>query len=172
VPILIDGHNLIGQMPSISLRDPDDEEKLIRVLMSYGARTGKKITVVFDPGAAYALPETRRKGSLEVVFASRGTNADRVIERRVRRMPMPQEWLVVTSDRELAEKVGRLGARVRGAGEFAAELSGPADTPDGEWKGDAPSPEEVDDWLAIFGEGEGDASSPEEDDDWLALFGE
>jgi predicted RNA-binding protein with PIN domain len=154
VPILIDGHNLIGRLTTISLEDQDDEEKLVRTLMSYRARTGKRITVVFDAGATYALPEIRRRGGLEVVFASRGSNADRVIARRMQRSRNPQEWLVVTSDQELARTVARLGARVRSADDFAAELSAPDDTPDDEWKDDAPSPEEVDAWLALFGERE------------------
>ena len=53
MPILIDGHNLIGRLPAISLQDPDDEEKLARMLSSYRARTGKSITVVFDPGGEF-----------------------------------------------------------------------------------------------------------------------
>lgn len=172
MPILIDGHNLIGRLASVSLADQDDEEKLIRMLLSYRARTGKRITVVFDPGAVYALAETRRRGGLEVVFAPQGSDADRVIERRVRRSRNPQEWLVVTSDRALAEKVAWLGARTRSSDLFAAELSGPSDDPDGEWKSDAPSSKEVDEWLAVFGEREGDASSPEETNEFLAIFGE
>jgi predicted RNA-binding protein with PIN domain len=172
MPILIDGHNLIGRMATISLADHDDEEKLIRMLISYRARTGKRLTVVFDPGSAYASPETRRWGGLEIVYVSRGSNADRVIERRVRGSRNPQEWLVVTSDLELAERVAQMGARVRSAEDFAAELSGPSDIADDE-RGDAtPSPMEVEEWLAIFGDGEGASSSQEAGNDFLAIFGE
>jgi hypothetical protein len=34
VPILIDGHNLIGRLSQFSLQDPDDEEKLVSLLKS------------------------------------------------------------------------------------------------------------------------------------------
>ena len=64
MPILIDGHNLIGRLPAISLQDPDDEDKLVRLLKSYQARTGKSLTVVFDAGPASALSHKRRQGGI------------------------------------------------------------------------------------------------------------
>ena len=32
---LIDGHNLIGQLPDLSLTDPDDEAKLVQKLTGF-----------------------------------------------------------------------------------------------------------------------------------------
>ncbi len=150
MPILIDGHNLIGRLPTLSLRDPHDEEKLVRLLMSYRARTGKVITVVFDPGEGVALAGTRRLGGIEVVFASSGSSADAVIARRVQQSGNPPAWLVVTSDGELAEAVTRDGARVQSAEAFASELTrSDDDSPD--WRDMPPSPDEVEDWLTLFG---------------------
>ena len=149
MPILIDGHNLIGQLPMLSFEDPDDEEKLARMLSSYRARTGKAITVVFDPGGAFALPRQRQLGGVKIVFAPHGSNADRVIINRVQRFRNPREWLVVTSDRELSDKVERLGARVQSAKAFASDLAGPAEVaPD--WRESPPSADEIDGWLALF----------------------
>jgi predicted RNA-binding protein with PIN domain len=149
VPILIDGHNLIGHLPAISLQDPDDEEKLIGLLRSYQARTGKAITVVFDPGASFALSQVHRYGGLEIVFAPQGSSADAVIARRVRRNRNPGGIKVVTSDRELAGAVTRHGARVQSAGSFASELSGLSDeSPD--WKDPQLSPTEVEAWMDLF----------------------
>lgn len=149
MPILIDGHNLIGHLPMLSIEDPDDEEKLVRLLRSYRARTGKAITVVFDPGGAFALPSRRQLGGVEIVFAPHGSDADRVITRRVQRLRKPDEWLVVTSDRELADAVDRLGARVQSAEAFAFNLTGSAAAaPD--WRESPPSTDEVDAWLALF----------------------
>ena len=158
MPILIDGHNLIGKLPSLSLEDPDDEEQLIRLLKSYRARTGKSIAVVFDPGATPGRAQSGRQGGVEVVFASRGSSADAVIARRVRRMSEPRGWLVVTSDRDLAETVAHQGARVQGAGDFARQLDPQVESSPGEddnppaWKGEPPSQEDVEEWLALFGE--------------------
>jgi len=147
MPILIDGHNLIGQMPGLSLRDPDDEDRLIAALRAWRARTGKKITVVFDPGAVFSLPETRRQGGIEVVFAARGSSADEVILRRVRRSHDRAGLTVVTSDRALARAVTQYGARVRPAEDLAAELSSPAEAPEHDI---SLSADELEAWLDLF----------------------
>lgn len=149
MPILIDGHNLIGRLRSLSLQEVDDEERLVRMLKSYRARTGKAITVVFDPGEAFALSERRRLGGIEVVFAPHGSSADAIIVRRVAHSHNPREWLVVTSDRELATTVARYGARVCSAQEFATELGTRRDTPLAP-KEVPPTPQEVEWWLTLF----------------------
>jgi predicted RNA-binding protein with PIN domain len=148
VPILIDGHNLIGRLPSLSLQSSDDEEELVRLLQSYGARTGKAITVVFDPGVAYAPPVARRYGGIEVVFAAQGSTADEAIIRRVRHSRDPHGWLVVTSDHELAATVKSLGARVQSADGFAELATASDEAPD--WKDAPPSAQDVDWWLSVF----------------------
>ncbi len=147
MPILIDGHNLIGRLPTVSLQDADDEEKLVRLLRSYQARTGKAITVVFDPGGPSALPRSRRFGAIEILFAPHSSSADAVIARRVRSSPDPQGWLVITSDQGLAETVVQQGARVQSAEAFALELE-PREPSD--WKDAPPSPDEVEAWLGLF----------------------
>jgi len=151
VPILIDGHNLIGRLSTLSLRDPDDEEKLVRMLGSYRGRTGRSITVVFDPGGGFALPQSRRYRGINVVFAPHGSTADAVIARRVRKSRNPNGWRVVTSDGELAATVEGLGARVQSADAFARELQPPEGEDEGpSWKDESLSPDEIDDWLALF----------------------
>jgi predicted RNA-binding protein with PIN domain len=151
VPILIDGHNLIGRLSTLSLADPDDEERLIRVLRSYQAHIGKAVTVVFDPGAAFALPTARRQGRFEAVFAPHGSTADAVIIRRIKKSRNPRGWLVVTSDRELSSVVESLGARVESADTFAARLNalGTGAEPR-DWREEPLSSDEVDAWLDLF----------------------
>lgn len=156
---LIDGHNVIGQMKSISLADPQDEAKLVIKLMGLSARTRKKCVVVFDGG----LPGGWSKLSsspVEVVFASLHSNADRVMRERIRLTQDPGQWVVVTSDREVAAAaVARKMATIRSS-DFAAELEGkalgtraPGKLP--EDKGELPnpvvSPGEVAYWLKQFG---------------------
>jgi predicted RNA-binding protein with PIN domain len=161
MPILIDGHNLIGRLPrgqhpfaghrvpALSLEDAQDEEGLVRWLMSYHAHTGKAITVVFDPGETFSLSRVHDLAGVRVVFAPQGSSADDLIIRQVRSSRNPQAWLVVTSDKELAQTVARQGARVQSADAFAAGLIGQARDVPGEK--DAPlSPEEVEEWLALF----------------------
>jgi predicted RNA-binding protein with PIN domain len=153
MPILIDGHNLIGRLPTISLQDPDDEEKLVRLLSSYQARSRKRVTVVFDPGATFALPQVRNVGGVEVVFAPHSSSADAVIARRVGASRNPRGWLVVTSDQRLAEKVAHQGARVQSAEAFAAHL-GQSPEPGVEWEDAELSPDEIEAWLELFEGGE------------------
>ena len=62
MPILIDGHNLIGQMSDLSLADPDDEAKLLQRLRGYRNVANQPITVVFDSGSHYSLPQDRSCG--------------------------------------------------------------------------------------------------------------
>jgi predicted RNA-binding protein with PIN domain len=151
VPILIDGHNLIGRLATLSLEDPADEEALIRMLGSYRGRTGQSITVVFDPGGAFALPQTRRYRGITVVFAPHGSSADAVIARRVQQSRDRRGWLVVTSDRELAATARRLGARAQSAEDFARALAPPEPAEEGlPWKERALPPHELEEWLALF----------------------
>jgi predicted RNA-binding protein with PIN domain len=149
VPILIDGHNLIGRLPGMSLADPDDEEALIRLLGPFRARTGKAVTVVFDPGVSSTLSQRRKIGGVQVVSAPYGSSADAIILRRVAQARDRQGLTVVTSDRELAAAVERLGARVQAAEAFAAQLGQPAAEPSR--REQPPSPAEVEQWLALFG---------------------
>lgn len=149
MPILIDGHNLIGKLAAPNLQDPDDEEVLVRMLMAYRARTGRQVTVVFDPGDTFTLARARQHGGVRVVFAPYHSSADAVIIRRVRQSRDRRGWLVVTSDQELAAAVSHLGARVQSASDFARELEMPAlAAPD--WRERPLSPDEVDAWLALF----------------------
>lgn len=150
MPILIDGHNLIGRSPGISLADPDDEEALLRLLRSFRARTGKAITVVFDPGVGSALSSSRKIGGVQVVSAPHGSSADAIILRRVAQARDRQGLTVVTSDRELAAGVERLGARVQSAEAFSAQLERPKAEPSR--KEQPLSPAEIEQWLALFGE--------------------
>jgi len=140
---------LIGRLPQLSLQDPDDEEKLVRLLQSYQARTGKQITVVFDPGGAASLAQTRQVGRIQVVFAPYGRTADAVIARRVRQARNPRGLRVITSDTELAQIVAQEGAGVQSADDFAAELARLREhSPERE---DVHlSPQEVESWLLLF----------------------
>ena len=155
MPILIDGHNLIGRMPALSLADPEDERQLLELLLSYRSRTRKAVTVVFDPGGGYALPGTRRQGGVEVVFAPHGSSADQVIVRRVRHSRDPAGITVVTSDRELASEARNYGAKVKSAEAFAAEMSALAKG-GSEGHDTRLSAAELEVWLALFQSRNGD----------------
>ena len=149
--VLIDGHNLIGKIPGLRLDDPDDEGKLLVRLRAYRARTGKRLTVYFDPGVAYQSPARRSSGGISIRQAGSGQRADDLIIRDLRRHHNPRELTVVTSDHAIQEVARQHNAQVVDAATFAEELSRP---PEKENTFEAPPlPEdEIQEWLAIFGQ--------------------
>lgn len=153
MPYLIDGHNLIGQLPDISLRDPDDEAKLITKLRGFAARTGKKCHVIFDHG----LPGGKSKlsnGAVKVVFAARPGEADDVMLARIRKINDTKGWIIVSSDNRVLSAARRRGMRGVRATEFAEQIQAPLPIPKNENPNVYVSPKEVQEWLEIFGESE------------------
>ena len=152
MPLLIDGHNLIGQLPGLRLDDPDDEAKLVARLRGYGARTRKRVTVVFDHGLPGGLSQSLSGGGVQVVFASAGRVADGILIERIRRARDPHGLTVVTSDGSVIAAARARGAQVMRSEEFAGQLSAPRRD-----AGDQDvhlSPEEVDEWLDLFERGD------------------
>jgi predicted RNA-binding protein with PIN domain len=119
---LIDGHNLIGQIPNLRLDDPNDEEKLLEHLRRYRAKTGHAITVVFDAGCGYRPASTKKQGGITVQFAPTGKTADQIIMGRLRRVKNPQAVMVVSSDRAVQQAARQAQVRVLNSGAFAAQL--------------------------------------------------
>ncbi len=154
MPLLIDGHNLIGQMTGLSLEDEHDEVELILRLRSYHAHAGRRITVIFDhglPGGASKLST----GGVSVVFASCSTDADRLIVQRIRKNRHPRALTVVTSDHKVARAALDGGANVIASDVFARQLETTATSPpNGDAKQDDPniSQAEVVEWLHLFGQ--------------------
>jgi predicted RNA-binding protein with PIN domain len=118
---IVDAMNVIGSRPDGWWNDPDEAMRdFARALDDHAGSTGKDISVVFDkdPGR---LPETSH---IDVVVARRrGRNAaDYEIEQLVAGAEDPQHLRVVTSDRDLADKVKAAGAKVVSSGNFRHEL--------------------------------------------------
>jgi predicted RNA-binding protein with PIN domain len=119
---IVDGMNVIGSRPTGWWRDrPGAMRDLVGELEAFAGRTGDRVTVVFD-GKPFEL----ESDSVEVLFASRrGPNAaDDDIAALTERDGDPKELSVVTSDGDLARRVGEGGATVMGAGEFRRRLDG------------------------------------------------
>jgi predicted RNA-binding protein with PIN domain len=155
MPLLIDGHNLIGRLPDLRLDDPDDEAKLVARLRAYCVHTGKRATVVFDRGLPGGRSRELSDGRLEVVFAAAGHIADGILRERIHRARDPRGLVVVTSDRQVVAAAQARGARVMRSEEFAARLSAPRPVDGGEVNHEEKdvhlSAEEVEEWLDLFG---------------------
>ena len=121
---IVDGMNLIGSRPDGWWRDrPTAMRDLVGRLGSLRAATGEAITVVLD-GRAVEVP---RVEGVEVIFAGSGgpNAADRRIAALVSDDPDPSSMRVVTSDRELADRVKAAGAAVVSSGSFRRRLGEP-----------------------------------------------
>jgi predicted RNA-binding protein with PIN domain len=153
MPLLIDGHNLIGRgrLPDLRLDDPDDEAKLVVRLRGYCSRTGKRVTVVFDHGLPGGRSWELSGGGVDVVFASAGHTADGILRERIRRARDPRGLTVVTSDRQIIATARARGARVTRSEEFAAQLRASRMVEVEDKKDVRLSAEEVEEWLSVFG---------------------
>lgn len=150
--LIIDGHNLIGQMFDIFLSDPHDEEKLIRRLERYHADTGTPITVVFDPGGH---PSSQRKilgQGISVLWAPPGSSADGLIRLLLEKSTYPRGLTVVSSDREVRKAARVRRAKVMRAERFARELSKKrkSTAPQNQEKGEGLSEAEIEEWMRLF----------------------
>lgn len=157
MPYLIDGHNLIGQLPDIDIADPHDEAKLVLKLRGFAGRTGKKITVVFDGGIPAGFSAELSTHSVQVRFASPVSSADRLIMQVVRQTQNPTAWTLVSSDYEVVELARRYGMQHINATDFATVLHKQM-TKTHKKREDAIksnprlSQKEIDEWLKLFGE--------------------
>ena len=154
MPLLVDGHNLIGHMPDLSLADSDDEAQLVFRLRKYATRKrGRRIVVIFDHGV-YGHPQQLNGYGVECHFSTSPHDADTDLIRRIRAIRRKDEWQVITSDRAVAGAARACGIRVLSAQEFARRLhvlDQPAIAPDHKQVEQTLSPHEIEEWLRLFG---------------------
>lgn len=147
--LLVDGHNLIGRTPGLSLsREESSREQVLRRIAAAKGSGGQRVVVVFDgnrPGSA----KEQGFGGVRVVYAPAARSADDEILRRVE-ASNPRTVTVITSDRPLADQALGLGARWESCEAFWSRLHRRRGSIDPVEK-HAADPDEVDEWLAVFG---------------------
>jgi predicted RNA-binding protein with PIN domain len=155
VPYLIDGHNLIAQMPDLSLDDPNDEVKLVLRLRQFAGRKKQSVTVVFDHGIPGGWSSGLSTGPVKVIFAGSHSNADRIIMERIREAKTPTNIKVVTSDGEIRRAGKARRVEVISAQEFVQTLFKPLPSePRRDTREDVKlSQDEVKEWLRLFKQG-------------------
>lgn len=155
---LIDGHNLIARTPGLSLADPDDEAKLVQLLRRWAAADRRrKVTVIFDGGLPAGEAKHMSGGGVKAIFAPNNSSADAVLIRRLEAIGNPPEFVVITSDRAVADAAARRRVAVQSSESFAAAMisdrrfgkarKGPAERPDAP----AMNADEMREWLELFG---------------------
>ena len=165
--LLIDGHNLIGQLEDLSLDDPYDEAKLSMAIRRYCMRSKSKATVIFDNGLPGGVSKQLSNSDVTVIFAPPGVQADTLLMRRARELTKTP-FTMVTSDRRILRLAFAYGIETISSPEFAIMIGFrpvEVDTPPEPGKPPTPprmtfvyekdpnpvvSPQEVAYWLPIF----------------------
>ena len=158
MPYIIDGHNLIPKISNLSLGSLDDEDQLVDLLQDFCRVRRQKIEVYFDK-AAPGQSGARKFGAVRVHFVPVSSTADDAIFRRLNSLGRSaKNWTVVSSDRAVKAAAQAVHARTLTSEEFArllhSTMGGPGDSSQDEDVNI--TPEEVNDWLDIFGEGNPD----------------
>lgn len=155
MPILIDGHNLIGRMKSISLADPNDEAKLIDLLARHLLHRREKVIVIFDKGSGDSF-EPRQKGpKLQIIFAPPEGSADAIIIDMIKQDPNPKGLTIVSSDNEIRRCARSRRARLMSAEEFAKRLESEPKSPRKRRRklDEVDFEENIEDWFEYFQKG-------------------
>jgi len=117
-PIIIDGYNLIG----IQHRDlRNKREELIQQLIAYKKLKGHDIIVVFDGWKTGGHREEHAvTGGIRVIYSRLGDRADDVIRKIISQEK--KEWIVITSDREIARQAWASGSVPVSSDDFRQRL--------------------------------------------------
>jgi hypothetical protein len=101
---LIDGYNLLHSIRKVS----EDSEQigdvwLCRIISEYLRLTGQKGEIVFDGTGPRDKSGFDNINNLEVFFAGLGSDADTVIESKIKASSAPRRLTIVSSDRRLRD---------------------------------------------------------------------
>ncbi|MCA9931878.1 MAG: NYN domain-containing protein [Anaerolineales bacterium] len=162
---LIDGHNLIGKMPGLSLADSQDElELIIRLKGWVAAASRRQVTIYFDGGGLGGFSQRLSSKDIRVIFAPPDREADDLLIARLNKLRNGRNYTLVSSDNKIinAAKIG--GVKVLKSEEFIAregfdyhkeaEAEKRQPVPEPEPEKDANpviSESEVQEWLDLFG---------------------
>jgi predicted RNA-binding protein with PIN domain len=157
---LIDGHNLIGKLPDLSLEEARDEVELILRLKGWAsAKRQRKVTVLFDRGMPGGTARMLSNRDVTVIFSPQGQTADSLLIARIKKVQNPPEFTLVTSDQQIISAANKRKLRHVRSEDFVVQLgyderliakSEPEETaekPDV----DGISDSDVAEWLALFG---------------------
>ena len=123
MPYIIDGHNLIGKIPDISLGDIDDEILLIKILDPHFKRLRKKATIFFDHADLTGNGQIYRSAFLHVIFVRQPKTADQAIVEKLNSLRgNAKNFTVVSSDNWIINNARKAGANVIFSEDFYTNL--------------------------------------------------
>jgi predicted RNA-binding protein with PIN domain len=139
MPYIIDGHNLIPESPGLDLQDIDDELQLIEMLQEFCRLRRKQVEIYFDNAPPGQL-RVQKFGHVTAFFARAGQSADQAISQKLHL---------------LGKKARAARATVISSQNFAIQLMqtiANSGTNDASSKETVMSPQELEEWLKLFGE--------------------
>jgi len=102
--IIIDGHNLLHSIVKIDNEsEPISDVQLCWVISRYLKAVGEKGEIIFDGTGPRDKSRFDNIENLEVFFAGLGSDADTVIENKIKASTAPKRLTVVSSDRRLRD---------------------------------------------------------------------
>jgi len=147
---LVDGHNLIPNVPELSLQQLDDEQQLVVRLLAFCQAGSHQVEVFFDNAPA-GQNGVRRFGRVTAHFVRTGGTADAAISRRLVSLGRSaRQWCVVSTDHSVQAAARAAQAQILPAAEFARRLRQPPTSAAQEEGEPQISQAEVDEWLRIF----------------------
>jgi len=156
MPYLIDGHNLLWSIRQNDERfEPVETAGLCRTIGLYLNDVGDSGEVVFDGAGPMDKRDFYGIRGLRVIFAGPGTDADTVIEGKIRASRARRKLCIVSNDRRVRAAGQRVKARVMGSDAFWEAVlkrllrKRPAAEPPGKRRGLSDS--ETEQWLKRLG---------------------
>lgn len=150
---IIDGHNLIPRIAGLSLKELDDEARLIQILEKYCQKNRDRVIVFFDK-AAPGHQGAANYGAVSAFFVSERRKADDAIhDYLAAHRGEARNFIVVSSDRQVQQDARSFHTGVLSAETFSEHLSQsliPTGQITGESSADPLTPEEVAEWERIF----------------------
>ena len=154
MPYIIDGHNLIPEIPGLDLQDIDDELQLIEMLQEFCRLKRKQVEIYFDNAPPGQL-RVQKFGHVTAFFARAGRSADQAIGHKLHLLgKKARNWNVVSSDREVQAAARAARATVIASQNFAIQLMQTiADSGTNDTSSEEPvmSPQDLEEWLNLFG---------------------
>lgn len=122
MPTIIDGNNLIGSSPDISLEDPAARKKILHLIRKYQETKNSNLIIVFDGGPEPTLDTGYPGAKVSVVFPGFGCSADDEIKKILNGYSDFKSVTMVSSDRDLKSFAKNKGAKAVNSIEFYFEL--------------------------------------------------
>ena len=158
MPYIIDGNNLIGCSPDISLEDKEARTKLLHIVRNFQENRNNNVILFFDGEPANGLYREEVNQKFSIRYPRFGGSADEEIRELLESYSDYRDVILVSSDRELKTIGKKKGAKIVNSIEFYFRLKQAyrVDERREEKKKriDAQlSDNEVDQWMKIFQEG-------------------